>query len=226
MRYALRVCMTDRPGMLGALATALGDAAVDIVALDVIDRADAVTVDDLRVEGEVSAQRLTAVCEAVPGVVVEALAAVRAPHVRRTDAGLAADIAETAGSPLQDLVAGLPEALDGSWCVAVEDAGSGIETLAASTGAPPVPAGLRLHFLPLSTARRLPQAQWMPEQWQAGPGDRLEIATAPLHGPLSSVLLARVNGARFRGHELRRLAELCRVAVAAEQRRSPVTAGV
>jgi hypothetical protein len=224
MRYAMRICLLDRPGMLGALATALGLVDVDIVTLEVIDRADGTTVDDLCVEAPIEASELVAVCERVPGVVVEALSAVPLPRTPTTLTGLAARIAEAPGAAVARLVAGLPGALGGTWAVAVTDSSEGVEVVAACDDAPTIPAALRLPFLPLTKPRRLPQAQWMPAMWRTSTQDRLEIAAAPLEGPVSTVLLARMNGARFRAGDLQRMSELSRVAVAADARaRTPLS---
>ncbi len=38
MSYLLRPVVPDRPGVLGAVATALGEAGIDIVSLDVLER--------------------------------------------------------------------------------------------------------------------------------------------------------------------------------------------
>ena len=48
--YLLRLVVPDRPGILGAVATALGDAGVDIVSLDVLERGNGVAVDDVVVD--------------------------------------------------------------------------------------------------------------------------------------------------------------------------------
>ena len=47
MSYLLRVLLPDRPGMLGAVATALGETGADILSVDVVERAAGVAVDDL-----------------------------------------------------------------------------------------------------------------------------------------------------------------------------------
>ncbi|HWG93244.1 MAG TPA: ACT domain-containing protein, partial [Mycobacteriales bacterium] len=47
MSFLLRVVLPDRPGMLGALATALGEAGGDILSLDVVERGPDGAVDDL-----------------------------------------------------------------------------------------------------------------------------------------------------------------------------------
>ena len=50
MSYLLRLVVPDRPGILGAVATALGDAGIDIVSVDVLERGNGVAVDDIVVE--------------------------------------------------------------------------------------------------------------------------------------------------------------------------------
>ena len=75
MSYLLRVVLPDRPGMLGAVATALGEAGADIVSLDVVERGPEGAVDDLLVQlppGGLVDSLLTAACS-VPGVVVESV---------------------------------------------------------------------------------------------------------------------------------------------------------
>ncbi|MBK5228956.1 MAG: ACT domain-containing protein [Actinobacteria bacterium] len=47
MYFSMRISLPDRPGMLGAMATALSDGGANIVALDVIDREEGEAVDDL-----------------------------------------------------------------------------------------------------------------------------------------------------------------------------------
>lgn len=222
MRYALRLCIPDRPGTLGALATALGAAQIDIVALDVIERDDDITVDDVWVETDLAAPRIHEVCEGVGGVVVEALMPVGTTHGYHTDVGLAADVAEASAGPVSELVGGLPLTLGVSWAVALTESPAGVDVLAASPLAPPIPTGMRLPFLPLRQPRRFPQAQWMPALWRAHPSDTIEVAGAPLGGPVDSVIVARLNGPRFRPRELQRLAELGRVAVAT-RRMVPLT---
>ena len=50
MSYLLRLVVPDKPGILGAVATALGTAGIDIVSLDVLERGNGVAVDDVVVE--------------------------------------------------------------------------------------------------------------------------------------------------------------------------------
>ena len=50
MSFLLRVILPDKPGSLGAVATALGNAGADILGVDVVERADGHAIDDLAVE--------------------------------------------------------------------------------------------------------------------------------------------------------------------------------
>ena len=47
MSYVLRLVLPDRPGSLGAVATALGTLGADILALDIVERSVGHAVDDL-----------------------------------------------------------------------------------------------------------------------------------------------------------------------------------
>src|SRR3954467_13931557 len=73
--YLLRLVVPDRPGILGAVATALGDAGIDIVSVDVLERGNGVAVDDIVVvlPAERLADSLITAATAVPGVEVESL---------------------------------------------------------------------------------------------------------------------------------------------------------
>src|SRR3954453_20367662 len=73
--YLLRLVVPDRPGILGAVATAPGTAGIDIVSLDVLERARGAAVDDVVVElpeGGLPDNLITA-AQAVEGFQVESL---------------------------------------------------------------------------------------------------------------------------------------------------------
>lgn len=214
MRYALRVVVPDRPGALGELASALGAAQVDVVSLDVVERADGVAVDDMQVDASMPSAQLRAVFEGCAGIVVEALHPVAAEGSHITATSLAADLAEQPGAALSLLVQGWPAALGVTWAVAASFGAMGLEIIVASDGAPEVPAGLRVPGLPATGARRFPPAGWMPAGWRSNTAGLPEVAAVRLGGPYGIVLAGRAGGPRFREPELRRLAELTRIAVA------------
>ena len=85
MSFLIRVQLPDRPGALGAVATALGAIQADILSVDVVERGAGVAVDDLVVElpsGRLPDVLITA-AESVAGVEVDAVrpyAGVLDPH--------------------------------------------------------------------------------------------------------------------------------------------------
>ena len=70
--YLLRVILPDRPGSLGAVATALGGVGADIEAFEIIERRTGFAVDDIMVglPPGVPADRLITACQSLPGVEV------------------------------------------------------------------------------------------------------------------------------------------------------------
>ncbi len=83
MSFLLRVVLPDRPGMLGAVASALGRAGGDIRSLDVVERGPGGAVDDLLVVMPPGglADALLSAAQSVEGVVVESIR----PHHGATD---------------------------------------------------------------------------------------------------------------------------------------------
>jgi hypothetical protein len=73
--YLLRVVLPDRPGALGALATALGTVGADILSVDVIERTAGSAVDDLVLElpPDRLADSLITAATGIEGVLVESI---------------------------------------------------------------------------------------------------------------------------------------------------------
>lgn len=213
MSYLLRVVLPDRPGMLGAVATALGEAGGDIVSLDVVERGPDGAVDDLVVAMPPGglADRLITAAQRVPGVVVESLRPYYGAEDLHRDLELVDVLAASPADGLSLLVANAPGVFRAGWAVLL---GTGpVEgspaVLGASAGAPDVD-GLVLPWLPLPSACRLdPRAEWVPERWQAL---GTELAAAPVGVPDRAVLLGRPGGPRFRASEVLRLTHLAGIA--------------
>ena len=201
MTYLLRLVLPDRPGMLGAVATALGRAGADIVSLDVVERGPDGAVDDLLVQlpnGGLADVLITS-ARSVEGVIVESLRPYLGADDLHRDLELVDEVAAAPTKALQLLAEHAPGVFRAGWAV-VKD---GAETVAASAGAPetdelPVP--------PSGQARRVDPAEaWVPERWhQLG----VELVVAPVGGPHRTVLVGRPGGPRFRASEVARLAHL------------------
>jgi hypothetical protein len=218
--YLLRLVVPDRPGILGAVATALGLAGIDIVSVDVLERGGGLAVDDVVVDlppDRVPDSLITAV-RTVPGVEVETLRPFAGPLDTHRELELLEALARAASSPPEPalsvklLAAELPRVFHGSWA-AVLRSGSGTdggtEVVAASDAAPTF-EGLALPWLPMETARLLPSdGEWLPERWQEM---AVEMMAAPYGDPGTAVVLGRSGGPAYRRSELLRLVHLTGIA--------------
>jgi hypothetical protein len=204
MSYLLRVVLPDRPGMLGAVATALGRVGADIRSLDVVERGPDGAVDDLLVAlppGGLADTLITS-AQSVPGVVVESLRPYHGAQDLHRDLELVEELAAKPAAGLDLLVAGLPGVFRASWALLVEPA-TGV--LAASPGAPDLEPE-RLPWLPLPSGRRLGTREpWVPEHWHAL---GTELVAAPVGPGARAVLVGRVGGPPYRESEVLRLVHL------------------
>ena len=218
MSYLLRVSLPDRPGMLGAVATALGEVGADILSLDVVERGPAGAVDDLVVAlpaGRLADALLTS-AQSVPGVVVESLRPYGGGSGLHLDLELVEVLASRPEQGLALLVDHVPGVFRAGWAVLLELTGGRPAVRLASPAAPGT-ADLDVPWLPLPTARAVePGEDWVPERWSAV---GMQLAVAPVGRPDRAVLVGRPGGPRFRSSEVLRLAHLAGIAatVSAEQ---------
>ncbi|OLT23635.1 amino acid-binding protein [Pseudonocardia sp. CNS-139] len=207
MSFLLRVVLPDKPGSLGAVATALGNAGADILGVDVVERGHGNAVDDLAVElppGRPPDVLITA-AESVPGVEVESVR----PHSGRLETHRELELVEEITSDpergLQLLAEGIPRIFRAGWALVVEREGDRSYRLAQSTAAPETSAG-DLPWLPLERAIVVvPEVHWVPEPWSALD---TELAAAPFGPKPRAVVVGRPGGPAFRPSELARLTHL------------------
>lgn len=176
----MRILLPDRPGALGAVATALGAVGADILSVDVIERSPGCAVDDLVVElapGRL-ADSLVSAAAGVEGVRVESIR----PYAGRIDPHRELELLE---SLARDPAASLPLLSDGvarifraGWALVLDAPAAGQASVLASGGAAPELGALPVPWWPPMPARSLrPDNSWAPPEW-----DRLgtELAVAPL----------------------------------------------
>ncbi|MGY1730835.1 ACT domain-containing protein [Geodermatophilus sp. SYSU D01045] len=213
MSYLLRLVVPDRPGLLGAVATALGTAGVDIVSVDVLERGGGVAVDDVVVDlppGRLPDSLITAV-HSVPGVQVETLRPFAGPLDTHRELDLLEGLARAAeGTAVKLLAAELPRVFHSGWAAVLHaDDDGGCEALAASDAAPAF-EGVQLPWLPLASPRLLPsEDDWLPERWREM---AVEMMAAPFGDPRTAVVLGRSGGPAYRRSELLRLTHLTGIA--------------
>jgi hypothetical protein len=215
--YLLRLVVPDRPGTLGAVATALGGAGVDIVSVDVLERGGGVAVDDIVVDlpPDRLPDRLITAAQAVDGVQVESLRPFSGALDTHRELELLELLAHAAeGTAVKLLAAELPRVFHSGWAAVLQRTPSGVEVPAASDAAPAFD-GLVLPWLPLAAPRLLPSdEEWLPPRWQ---DMAIEMMAAPYGSPDCAVVLGRSGGPAYRRSELLRLVHLTGIAATVAQ---------
>jgi hypothetical protein len=212
--YLLRLVVPDRPGILGAVATALGTAGIDIVSVDVLERGGGVAVDDIVVDlpADRLPDSLITATQAVDGVQVESLRPFAGPLDTHRELELLESLARAGeGTAVKLLAAELPRVFHSGWAAVLHGGPDAqpCEVLAASDAAPGFD-GMTLPWLPLPTARLLPsEDDWLPERWREM---AIEMMATPFGSPRTAVVLGRSGGPAYRRSELLRLVHLAGIA--------------
>ena len=207
--FLLRVRLPDQPGVLGRVATALGNAGADIESIVVVDRGEGYAVDDLVVglPAGALADRLVSAVGSVDGVIVETF---HRHHGRQRvyDDLTLLESAASSATPLTALVDGLPELLQVSYALFVEQHPAEATVKAASPGAPE--AKMR-GWLPIPAATPLAPGEVWVDADSGGPD--CELFAAPFRGS-GAILVGRMGGPPFLPAEMTRLSQLSRLAQA------------
>jgi len=205
--FLIRVQLPDRPGMLGALATALGKIEADILSVDVVERSAGTAIDDLVVElpsGRLPDVLITA-AESVPGVEVDAVRPYAGVLDTHRELELVEKVAADTANGLAVFVEGVPRIIRAGWAVVLTKPTGVARRVAASSAAPETKA-IELPWWPLRRGIILDgEDAWVPEPWrELG----TELAATPLGGPDRVLLVGRPGGPMFRAAEVARLAHL------------------
>jgi hypothetical protein len=210
--YLLRLVVPDRPGTLGAVATALGTAGADIVSLDVLERGDGFAVDDVVVDLPAGGlpDSLISAAQTVDGVRVESLRPFSGALDTHRELDLLDELARAPeGTAGKLLAAELPRVFSCSWAVVLDCAGATWDVVAASEAAPSF-EGVHLPWMPVTTPVLLPsEDEWVPERWREM---AIEMMAAPYGDQACAVVLGRSGGPAFRRSEVLRLAHLAGIA--------------
>ena len=213
MLYLLRVSVPDRPGALGALASAIGEAGGDITAVDVVERGLSAAVDDVLIEtpDATSADAILAKLTALPAIVIEAWQPFTEGDQLRDGLDIVDGLGSTASRALAAITRIAPAVLRARWVVIIDQVNSGVAITQSSAGAPWV-RWSALPWLPLPSAGTVDaDPAWVPHDW----GDNPQLAAAPIGGSLMVLLAVRPTGPRFRAAEIAKLANLAAIAALA-----------
>ncbi len=199
--FLLRVMLPDRPGSLGAVATALGHAQADIHAVEIVERGAGYAVDDfmltLPTHGRPDA--LFSACAGVPGVEVMWVSSYPDNWSLMGDTDVLEEMTTDPERAEEILLRAAPAAFHSTWALVTDRAG----IVQAST--PLAPAGLVLREAVFGSLRT-PHVAVLPAGWAEGWGEHA-VAVAPFRGSLNAIVLGR-PGPEFRRSELVRLRHL------------------
>lgn len=207
MSFLIRVQLPDRPGALGAVATALGRVGVDILSLDVVERRSGVAIDDLVVElpsGRLPDVLITA-AESVEGVEVDAVRPWAGVLDTHRELELVEQVAADPVRGLQIFTDGVPKIVRAGWAVVLTNSDKAPRRVTSSFAAPETVVG-ELPWWPLRRATILDgEDSWVPLPWrELG----TELAATPLGGPEQVLLVGRPGGPMFRAAEVARMEHL------------------
>jgi hypothetical protein len=207
--YLLRVILPDRPGALGALATALGAVGADILSLDVIDRVPGSAVDDVVVDlpPDRLADSLVSAAATVPGVRVDYIRPYAGQIDPHRELELLDSLATQPAQPLAVLADGVTRIFRAGWALVLDVPAGEHATVLARGGAAPELTCLPAPWWPPSPARVLDVGDdWAPPDWK-----RLdtELAVTPLGD--AAVLVGRPT-MRWLPSELLRLRHFAAIA--------------
>ncbi|MFE9745539.1 hypothetical protein FHX81_5687 [Saccharothrix saharensis] len=207
MSFLIRVQLPDRPGTLGAVASALGEIGADILSVDVVERGAGLAIDDLVVElpsGRLPDVLITA-AESIEGVEVDAVRPYAGVLDTHRELELVEEVAEEPAHGLAVFTEGVPKIIRAGWAVVVSWDGSTVHRLTSSSAAPETKLQTP-PWLPLARATVLDgEDSWVPETWQEL---GTELAATPLGKPDRVLLVGRPGGPMFRAAEVARLAHL------------------
>jgi hypothetical protein len=202
----LRVQLPDRPGSLGAVASALGTVGADIHAVEIVDRGVDYAIDDfmLNLPGTVLPEALLSACSMIEGVKVLWVSRYH------SDWGVESDIAtlnRMANDPKHGgeiLTEESPIVFHSSWAMLVDVAGATV--LASSALAPDITGEHLAAFGSMDST----YTSELAAEWQPGWGDTL-IAVAALTGQ-RAIVIGRNGGPVYLPAELVRLQHLATLA--------------
>jgi hypothetical protein len=207
--YLLRIVLPDRPGALGAVATALGAVGADILSLDVIERRPGSATDDLVVEvpPDKLADSLVSAASTVAGVQVESIRPYAGQIDPHRELELLDNLAAKPGESLPVLADGVARIFRAGWALVLGAPAGGWSAVVATGGAAPEVETLSVPWWPPRPARAIAaDSDWAPPDWERL---AMELAVAPLG---DGALLVGRPALRWLPSELVRLQHLAAVA--------------
>lgn len=209
--FLIRVVLPDRPGVLGAVASALGHAGADILSVDIVERSAGQATDDLVVElpSDRLADSLVTAAASVPGVRVESIR----PYAGVIDPFRELELLEKLAISRTDaatvLADGVCRLFRSGWALVLHapELDGDPSTVTARSAAAPEIETLPTPWWPPTPARSLsPDGAWAPPDWATL---ETELAVVPLG---KNALMVGRPALRWLASEIIRMSHLASIA--------------
>jgi hypothetical protein len=210
--FLVRLELPDRPGALGAVATALGTTGADIVSVDIVERRAGTAIDDFVIDlpPGVTPDALITSGQSVEGVNVHWVARYSAGADALRDLEAVEAMTTDPVHAAETLTALAPGVFMGDWALLVQaDAPGGPKRLAGSRTAPDLPPQPADEPWPVPTT---PSRLQVPQAWQLAGWTDLAVTT-PVGPATTQLVIGRSGGPEFLDSELARLGHLANLAV-------------
>lgn len=204
--FHLRVALPDRPGSLGAVASALGTVGADISALEVVEKRDGYVIDDFMLDLPVGSppDSLVTACSSLPGVDVLWVSRHTENWGLLSDIELLEHMVARPGRAAELLTESAPPTFHAHWAVLIDRVCA--EQRLGTETAPELTPEQVFALGDLTEAR----VAVLADGWLPGWGET-EIAVTPFDEELT-VVVARAGGPPFLASELARLRHLAELA--------------
>ena len=203
----MRVTLPDRPGSLGAVATAMGRVGGDINAVEIVEKGDGVVIDDFIVDlppNQLPETMVTA-CQSLEGVRVEWISRYPEGGGLQSDLEALERMAADPTHAAETLVSLCPVVFRSHWALLVDVSDRGPDGPRASfstTRAPDLTAPVAELLAPFDVTHRVDLASGWSPYW----GDTTAVVT-----PLTQdrmIVIGRLGGPAFLESEIARLHHL------------------
>lgn len=202
--YLMRVALPDRPGSLGAVASAMGSVGGDINAVEIVEKGQGVVVDDFIVDlppGQLPETIITA-CQHLDGVRVEWISRYPEGGGLQSDLEALERMTTDPANAAETLVSLSPVVFRSHWSLLLDVTGDGVRTLAATTLAPELDTANAGPLAPFDTTHRVElESGWLPG-WAES-----TVVVVPLTRD-RAIAIGRLGGPAFLDSEIARLHHL------------------
>lgn len=200
----MRITLPDRPGSLGAVATAMGGVGGDINAVEIIEKGNGVVVDDFIVDLPPSQlpETIVSACQVLDGVHVGWISRYPEGGGLQSDLEALERMTSDPAHAAETLVSLAPVVFRSHWATLVALAPGGPEATFSTPSAPDVTPDVAEHFAPFDATHRHDLAAG----WSPGWGDTTVVVTPITQDRV--IVIGRLGGPAFLDSEVARLHHL------------------